>query len=590
SGSLFDGSILASEGDIIVITMNFRLNYHGFLSTGDERIKGNYGLWDQLLAIKWVYENAHLFGGDRTRIVLAGHSAGAGNVMLLPASPYCHGMIRRVISQSGTGLAPWSINHHPMKLIRRFSTEFGCKHLEENEMLQCIYKLLQEKDADFYRLHLSLNIADDNPYPVIDNDFLNDTLENTLQSNAYRNIDIMTGVTLNEGLYFAEYHIAHFFNEHSSSKMKRREGIVNDHNENRLRKKRSIRMEDKLALSSDIELSPSVNENKPQALLKSDEIHPILHQEEQKSTYESNMFLRIDAYRALKQFSEANYIEQYLKANFLNGHCHLNDVRKRYETPGKDNITIRSRLYIDLVSDLMFNYHMVRLLNICAKTPNRNASMYTYIYSHKPTFKAKSLFRDHLKTLPSVVGHFAELDYVFGVPLAKNYPKIHNNVNKIPYPYSDEEQEFSRQIIRYWTNFIKTGNPNIGLPVPIQWNEYTDVNRAYIYLQLNDIQIRQNYFDSMYSFWFERYEEDKTGCPIIKTRKNVFIILLAILALIIFGLGLNVIYRHIRRKSIFRGYINTSSTAPPSFHNNSAIILTDHHSTQPLVTSSHVTI
>lgn len=40
SGSLFDGSILASEGDIIVITMNFRLNYHGFLSSGDNRIKG----------------------------------------------------------------------------------------------------------------------------------------------------------------------------------------------------------------------------------------------------------------------------------------------------------------------------------------------------------------------------------------------------------------------------------------------------------------------------------------------------------------------------------------------------------------------
>jgi hypothetical protein len=39
-GSLFDGSILAGEGDIIVITMNFRLNYHGFLSSGDHRMKG----------------------------------------------------------------------------------------------------------------------------------------------------------------------------------------------------------------------------------------------------------------------------------------------------------------------------------------------------------------------------------------------------------------------------------------------------------------------------------------------------------------------------------------------------------------------
>jgi carboxylesterase type B len=46
--------------------------------------KGNYGLWDQLLAVEWIHENAHLFGGDPNRIALAGHSAGAGNVMLIP--------------------------------------------------------------------------------------------------------------------------------------------------------------------------------------------------------------------------------------------------------------------------------------------------------------------------------------------------------------------------------------------------------------------------------------------------------------------------------------------------------------------------
>jgi carboxylesterase type B len=46
--------------------------------------KGNYGLWDQLLAVEWIHENAHLFGGDPQRIALAGHSAGAGNVMLIP--------------------------------------------------------------------------------------------------------------------------------------------------------------------------------------------------------------------------------------------------------------------------------------------------------------------------------------------------------------------------------------------------------------------------------------------------------------------------------------------------------------------------
>ncbi|CAF0944319.1 unnamed protein product, partial [Didymodactylos carnosus] len=333
----------------------------------------------------------------------------------------------------------------------------------------------------------------------------------------------------------------------------------------------------------------AINEDEVRSLPLNDDGHPKSLEEKQKNTPDSNVYFQLDAYGVLKQFSKVNYIERYINANFLNGHCHLDNVRKRYETPGKNNITIRSRLYIDLVSDLMFNYHMVQLLNIRAKTPNVNSSTYAYIYSHKPTFKAKSLFRDHLKTLPTVVGHFAELDYVFGVPLAKDYPKIHNNVNKNWYNYSVEEQEFSRQIIRYWTNFIKTGDPNDGLPVPVQWNAYTNVNRAYIDLKLNDIQRRQNYFDSMYDFWFELYKQDKIGCSMMKTKKkNIFIILALILLIITFMLGFLIIRRHIQRKSIYRRSINSPSTIPISSHNNGVLTLNDDHTTQPLVTSFHV--
>ena len=75
------------------------------------------------------------------------------------ASGYCRGMIKRVISQSGTGLAPWSINRQPMKLIERLSKDFACQRENETEMFQCIYKLLEDKDGDFYRLHLSLSIG-----------------------------------------------------------------------------------------------------------------------------------------------------------------------------------------------------------------------------------------------------------------------------------------------------------------------------------------------------------------------------------------------------------------------------------------------
>jgi hypothetical protein len=68
-------------------------------------------------------------------------------------------MIKRVISQSGTGLAPWSINRKPMKLFERLSNEFNCQRTNETEMFQCIHKLLQDSNGDFYRLHLSLSIG-----------------------------------------------------------------------------------------------------------------------------------------------------------------------------------------------------------------------------------------------------------------------------------------------------------------------------------------------------------------------------------------------------------------------------------------------
>ena len=48
-------------------------------------------------------------------------------------------------------------------------------------------------------------------------------------------------------------------------------------------------------------------------------------------------------------------------------------------------------------------------------------------------------------------------DYVFGVPLARDFPRIHRNVNMTYYDYSINEENFSRELIRYWSNFIKTG-------------------------------------------------------------------------------------------------------------------------------------
>lgn len=65
------------EKEIILVSFNYRVGIFGFMSLGTPEYSGNMGLKDQQLAIKWVYENIEYFGGDKSQITLAGHSAGS---------------------------------------------------------------------------------------------------------------------------------------------------------------------------------------------------------------------------------------------------------------------------------------------------------------------------------------------------------------------------------------------------------------------------------------------------------------------------------------------------------------------------------
>ncbi|NWH33333.1 NLGNX protein, partial [Chloropsis hardwickii] len=91
TGNMIDGSILASYGNVIVVTINYRLGVLGFLSTGDQAAKGNYGLLDQIQALRWIEENIGSFGGDPKRVTIFGSGAGASCVSLLTLSHYSEG-------------------------------------------------------------------------------------------------------------------------------------------------------------------------------------------------------------------------------------------------------------------------------------------------------------------------------------------------------------------------------------------------------------------------------------------------------------------------------------------------------------------
>lgn len=79
ANDLWEPSTLVAAGDVIVVTINYRLNVFGFLAFGLQAT-GNAGFLDQSIALKWVHENAHYFGGDKNKITISGESSGAFSV------------------------------------------------------------------------------------------------------------------------------------------------------------------------------------------------------------------------------------------------------------------------------------------------------------------------------------------------------------------------------------------------------------------------------------------------------------------------------------------------------------------------------
>lgn len=105
---IYDGAALARQG-LVVVTINYRVGVFGFLAhpglTAEGDGSGNFGLLDQVAALRWVRQNATRFGGDPARVTIAGESAGAASVNDLQAMPAARGLFSRAISISGASMA-----------------------------------------------------------------------------------------------------------------------------------------------------------------------------------------------------------------------------------------------------------------------------------------------------------------------------------------------------------------------------------------------------------------------------------------------------------------------------------------------------
>uniref|UniRef100_A0A8D8PTT0 Carboxylic ester hydrolase n=1 Tax=Cacopsylla melanoneura TaxID=428564 RepID=A0A8D8PTT0_9HEMI len=138
SSSLFYGPDLLLAKDVVLVTLNYRVNIFGFLNLGIEACPGNVGLKDMIAALQWVKDNISQFGGDPNIVTLFGESAGAASVHYLMMAPPAKGLFHRAILQSGTAIDSWAFHttqeSHNNGVV--LAKALGCQSEEPGSVLE----------------------------------------------------------------------------------------------------------------------------------------------------------------------------------------------------------------------------------------------------------------------------------------------------------------------------------------------------------------------------------------------------------------------------------------------------------------------
>ncbi|KAJ8732332.1 hypothetical protein PYW08_015062 [Mythimna loreyi] len=124
------------QHDVIIVTINYRLEALGFLCLDTPEVPGNAGMKDQVLALRWVKENISTFGGDPDNITIFGESGGAVSVTCHMLSPMSQGLFNKAIVQSGVCLIYWGIARQPVERAFKSAKALGKNIKDVNELLQ----------------------------------------------------------------------------------------------------------------------------------------------------------------------------------------------------------------------------------------------------------------------------------------------------------------------------------------------------------------------------------------------------------------------------------------------------------------------
>lgn len=198
---LYNGARLAARGDVVVVTLNYRLGLFGFLRgkgvCGDVLAStGSEGMLDQLAALEWVRDEIGSFGGDPQNVTVFGQSAGARSAVLLTIMPRARGLLHKVIVQS-VGAASWKTPASADDVMRRLLDATGLAPAQAGQLrdmpaaalLDLQQRITPRAGGIFYR-------------PVCDGDLIPVDPVTAIATGASRGIPWLCGTNLDEMKFF----------------------------------------------------------------------------------------------------------------------------------------------------------------------------------------------------------------------------------------------------------------------------------------------------------------------------------------------------------------------------------------------------
>lgn len=207
SQPLFDATSLATRGDVVVVTINYRLGAFGFLDLAglvpDAGFDRNLALKDVLLALRWVKRNIAAFGGDAGRVTVFGESAGGGLVTTLLATPSADGLFHRAIAQSSPASSVYGTDR-AKEVAARFTRELG---LAEGAEVADALRAAAVDDIVAAGMRVYAAVPDADPgtlafAPVVDGDLLPEAPAVVLREGRGLAVPLMIGTNKDEASLF----------------------------------------------------------------------------------------------------------------------------------------------------------------------------------------------------------------------------------------------------------------------------------------------------------------------------------------------------------------------------------------------------